>query len=80
MLQERRFKMKDNNGRAYALISNLNENDRVETDDGFTCLKDGEVCIVHKGVKDYLYIYCSEGIHFLGEQVVDDYYLGLYKI
>ena len=81
MLQERRFRMKneDINGRAYALVSEVVKNCMLQADGGFPCLEQGEICRVHEDNFGEFYIYCSAGVHSLDGQLEDNYYVGLYK-
>jgi len=81
--------MKDNDGKAYALVSNTKAGDILVCDGDFTCL-DAGACRDVKAFGDdenypgELYIDCDEGQHSLAGQVTkhdDDaepYYIGLY--
>lgn len=73
--------MHDKQGRAYATVAATCKDCVVETDGGFTCMREGERKIVkHDG--DTLYIECDQGRHNLNGQESDDgtYYVGLYPV
>lgn len=46
-------------------LSELMDGDHLIADDGFTCLKKGEQCIVRTDTIGGKYVDCDEGKHFL---------------
>lgn len=85
----------DISGRPWAKLSDLHPGDVVEFDDGFTCLRKGEIALVHVDLKGQLFVFCSgheefEGRskkhsrkeqHFLDGQADDgEHCVGVYKI
>ena len=72
----------DANHRPYADEGSLKaEVSVIEADGGFTCLSNGQRCIVHGEKDGRLYIFCKDGKHYLDGQLDDgDAYIGIYKI
>lgn len=62
----------------YARIAEVTKGTRLRVDGGFTCMKTGDIKLVHSTEDDKLFIECDEGAHMLCGQCQDDYYLGLY--
>jgi hypothetical protein len=52
-------------------LEDLKHGDKLVADDGFTCLKDGEVCPVFGEGTD-LFVHCSHGTHYLDGQLQED--------
>lgn len=52
-------------------ISDVNPGDFVKTDNGFTCMSEGEIKKVQKDNVG-LFIECKEGKHYLDGQIDDD--------
>lgn len=62
----------DSRGRPYARLSQLKPGDKLEFDDGFTCIPDGATRKVRVGTADALYVTCRLGRHYLDGQLVSD--------
>lgn len=58
-------------GRPYIQISELQEGDKIEVDDGFDCAKPNTSHFVFKDEEGF-YIKCSRGKHLLDGQLEDD--------
>lgn len=77
----------DSKGREWAKLSEINEGDMVELDEGFTCVQSGRhtVRFDHDAAQRYgkangLYVDCKDGHHFLKGQADDgDHCVGIYK-
>lgn len=90
------FDYSDTDGREYARISKLRPGDKVEADDGFTCIKAGAILEIQSGLDGELYVFCSGadddegaivgpvqmGEHYLDGQLMDDddHLIGFYKV
>lgn len=74
----------DNDGRPYALVSQVKAGDVLEADDGFTCLDEGDRLTVEKDDDGSLFVRCSEGHHNLDGQIEGvlekEHYIGLYLV
>jgi len=62
----------DANGRAYAKLSQLKVGDKVQVDDGFTCLKPNSIKTVRVANGQGLHICCKAGHHMLEGQLDED--------
>lgn len=70
----------DLNGRKYARLKAIRKGDKLQVDNGFTCLKEKSCRIVQKN-KSGKYVNCSEGKHYLAAQTnKGGYLIGMYKI
>ena len=56
-------------GPAILAIDAVKVGDLLRADGGFTCLNDGELCLVHEGPSGGLYVECRSGQHFLDGQI-----------
>lgn len=73
----------DKQGRKYASVATTKVGDMLETDGGFTCMKEGVRRVVQGGKeRANLYIKCRSSKHYLNGQLSDDatHYVGLYKV
>lgn len=74
----------DNHGRPYARLSTLKAGDKVQVDDGFTCIvKWGHRLVRQDSTRpgiDGLFIDCRSGRHYLDGQLDDDsdFLIGVY--
>lgn len=72
--------MEDVNGRPYAKLNELQPGDKVQVDDGFTCMHPWAVKTVHFN-KHGPYVWCSGWHHHLDGQVDDGVHCtGVYKL
>lgn len=70
-------------GRPWANEATLKAGDYVKTDDGFTCMREGEVKEVHANTEGELFVCCADGEHHLCGQLgytpeTKGAYVGLY--
>lgn len=75
----------DKDGRDYAVISEIDEGDVLQTDGDFTCVNKGTIVTVKRDCDGSLYFKCSEGRHGLDGQAAEhegcaDFYIGLYRL
>jgi hypothetical protein len=64
--------------RQFASVHEVKEGSILVADDGFTCLRNGEVLTVQKD-EEGLYVPCCDGQHYIDGQISDDgkTYVGL---
>lgn len=73
--------MQDKNGREYARLSQLKAGDRIEADNGFTCLGAGVHLVMEN--KTGLFVHCTRGMHYLFGQAAasdPDALVGFYPV
>lgn len=52
-------------------LGDLQLGDKIIADDGFTCLQEGEICLVEEALEGK-FVQCSEGRHYLSGQEEDE--------
>jgi hypothetical protein len=84
VMRDPEFVPADKIGRAWALVDDLKEGDKITLDDGFTCVKASErnkPRRVYSALNGDLYFKCRDGEHFLSGQIGEHgEYIGVYKV
>ena len=63
-------------GKPFAKVANVKEGDRLVSDAGFTCIKQGTELVIQADKR--LFVDCVKGRHYLEGQIEDGEYVGLY--